>query len=298
MRGTATTISGLLLIEQPGPWGRDRLRESRLDPEIGAALEERCAAAGVRPQLIRTGDRRRLDAERTVFLVHPGRSDRWMERVVIDDDRQLLDLDLSTTLAAKPPGIGTLVGKESSVFLVCTHGKKDACCASLGRPVARALGSFGGRAWESTHLGGDRFAGNIVCLPTGIYYGRVDPDVGEYIVAEHDAGRIVLDNYRGRCCDAPVSQVAEHAVRTMTGLIGLDDVVPILATARSGRTDVLVRSQDQLLCVEVRSAPQRPRVTACSAGTVGSPDLYEVLSIDTVDQTDPLDRQLVAAVSG
>ena len=29
--------------------------------------------------------------------------------------------------------------------------------------------------WQSSHIGGDRFAGNVVFLPEGLYYGRVEP---------------------------------------------------------------------------------------------------------------------------
>ncbi len=68
--------------------------------------------------------------------------------------------------------------------------------------------------WESTHVGGDRFAATMVCLPSGIYYGRVTAEAAEHIVAEHDHGRVVLEHYRGRCTDVPVLQFAEHTVRS------------------------------------------------------------------------------------
>ncbi|MDP9392751.1 MAG: hypothetical protein M3Q27_00150 [Actinomycetota bacterium] len=50
------------------------------------------------------------------------------------------------------------------------------CCAVSGRPLAAALtAAYGDRVWECTHLGGDRFAGNVAVLPHGYLYGRVSP---------------------------------------------------------------------------------------------------------------------------
>ena len=45
------------------------------------------------------------------------------------------------------------------LLLVCTHGRRDACCAQFGRPTAMALARrYGTAVWETTHVGGDRFA--------------------------------------------------------------------------------------------------------------------------------------------
>ncbi|KXX55709.1 sucrase ferredoxin [Rhodococcus sp. LB1] len=269
--GSAPRVRGWLLIEQPGPWGRDRLRQSRLDPVLGDALAGRCADAGVRPVLIRTRQRRDLAAGRHVYLVRPGRADGWAERLLVREDRELIDLDLDLS-----PGVGERLDPAESLFLVCTHGKKDACCASFGRPVVTGLGHRDGRVWESTHVGGDRFAATMVCLPSGIYYGRVTAEAAEHIVAEHDHGRVVLEHYRGRCTDDPVLQFAEHTVRAERSLLGLDDVIPLSATPRTdGDTDVLVRHPAGTDLVRVRTTRAEPRLTACSAGVVDSPDRFE-----------------------
>ena len=41
-------------------------------------------------------------------------------------------------------------------------------------------------------FGGDRFAGNVVVLPEGLYYGRVRPEEAWTVLDEHLAGRIHL----------------------------------------------------------------------------------------------------------
>ncbi|MGH8861361.1 MAG: sucrase ferredoxin, partial [Jatrophihabitantaceae bacterium] len=53
MLGTAFPASRVLLVEQPGPWGRAGLRQSRFDPAIAAALEARAGEHGVRVLAVR-----------------------------------------------------------------------------------------------------------------------------------------------------------------------------------------------------------------------------------------------------
>ncbi|WP_218926810.1 sucrase ferredoxin, partial [Priestia megaterium] len=61
------------------------------------------------------------------------------------------------------------------VILVCAHGRHDPCCAVRGLPVGRALGErWPEQVWECSHIGGDRFAANVVVAPDGVYYGGLD----------------------------------------------------------------------------------------------------------------------------
>jgi hypothetical protein len=75
-----------------------------------------------------------------------------------------------------------------------------------------------------SHVGGDRFAGNLVCLPEGLYYGRVEPADVWPVLDEYLARRIHLPLYRGRAAHPARVQAAERAVREATGLAGIDDV--------------------------------------------------------------------------
>jgi hypothetical protein len=42
MAGTASTVRSWLLLEDPGPWGRDALRDARLPERVGLELQRRC----------------------------------------------------------------------------------------------------------------------------------------------------------------------------------------------------------------------------------------------------------------
>jgi hypothetical protein len=143
-----------------------------------------------------------------------------VERVEVDDPVELLTLGLSVLGAEAHPGVGEAVADP--LHLVCTNGRHDPCCADLGRPVVRALRDAGVDVWECSHIGGDRFAANVVCLASGVYFGRVPPDEAARIVADHDAGTVDLDHYRGRSHLAPLVQAAEVLARRELGERRLD----------------------------------------------------------------------------
>jgi hypothetical protein len=220
---TASRVQRWLVVEQPGSWGRDALSASRLDPEVAAALADSTRHHRVRVLLARrAGDWRRF-ADRHAFLAHSGTERAWLEQLIVPADKpqRLLDIDLGATAFGNPPGLGS--PGPDGLALVCTNGRHDPCCADLGRPVVRALVAAGtADVWEASHVGGDRFAANIVCLPDGVYYGRVDPDRAPALLADHRAGLIDLDCYRGRSCHPPVVQAAEWFVRRELGERRLD----------------------------------------------------------------------------
>ncbi|WP_019932925.1 sucrase ferredoxin [Nocardia sp. BMG111209] len=224
--GTATRVTGWLCVEQPGAWGRDVIGDEVLGPEITAELAPRVKAAKVRPTLIRRPGRSEFTGVRTVLLAssHPGRS--WCERLEITDLKQLLDLDLDL-LNGPAPGLGVPVA--DSPILVCTHGKRDQCCALLGRPIAARLAAeYPDRVWECSHTGGHRFAPAMVLLPVGLTFGRLDEDAAAAVVAAADRDELPLTGFRGRSGCSPLEQVAEIAVRQQisdpAGMPGADDL--------------------------------------------------------------------------
>ena len=222
MIATASLAQRWVLIEQPGPWGRDALEQSRFDLEVAPLLARRSRAESVRLLLVRRPGDRLTDSGRRWAYVdsRPGREGLWWS--VRTGDADLLDA----------PWDGSVGEPASSpVYLVCTHGAHDACCALRGRPLARSLPAPGpADVWECSHLGGDRFAANVVVLPHGYYYGQVPGD-GAALVEAHRHGRVALPWLRGRAGLGPPAQAAEHLVRGERGWLGIDDVRPLTVTA-------------------------------------------------------------------
>ncbi|WP_458686015.1 sucrase ferredoxin [Nocardia tengchongensis] len=209
--GSATRITGWLCVEQSGAWGRDVIGDQVLGPDITPELAARTKAAHVRPTLIRRPGRHEFTGARTVLLASSRPEGSWCERLEITDLRELLDLDLHL-LNGPAPGIGAAV--TDPLVLVCAHGKRDQCCALLGRPIAASLAAaHPDRVWECSHTGGHRFAPAVIVLPTGLTYGRLDEDSAHTMLAAADKGEVSLAGLRGRSCYTPVEQVAEVAVR-------------------------------------------------------------------------------------
>ena len=59
LAGTASTVRPFLLVENPGPWGVDALRDNRLPDQVKGGLGAAARAAGVRVLFIRRYHRRR-----------------------------------------------------------------------------------------------------------------------------------------------------------------------------------------------------------------------------------------------
>jgi hypothetical protein len=228
LAGTAPHARGWILVEQPGAWARDALSGVPPVARVFTGIE---ADPGVRIQLIRRPGAQpaRAAATRQVMLVHAG--DRpWIEALEVTDD----DLDAvnwQRVLDPDPPGVGTPSAHE--LLLVCTHGSRDRCCAEHGRPIAAALAARHPESvWETSHIGGHRFAGNVVVLPSGLVLGHLDAARALRAVEQLAAGRLPLDDLRGRSGLDPAAQAAEVLARAHLGL----DRVGAVVASRDGDT--------------------------------------------------------------
>lgn len=109
--------------------------------------------------------------------------------------------------------------------LVCTHGSRDRCCASLGYPVYQKLrrGSAPGtngamRVWQSSHLGGHRFAPNLLDLPEGRSWVRPLEDDLDALLNRTRPASELAHLYRGWAgLSTPYEQIAEQAILTQQG---------------------------------------------------------------------------------
>lgn len=222
LAGTASTVRAFLLVENPGPWGVDALRDNRLPAPVKAGLRRAAGAAGVRVLLIRRHHRQAPRQDFHVFAVYADPVSPWVEAARLHASEDLLSLDLEALGAGRSPGLDR---HHAPLFCVCTHGRHDACCAERGRPVAWALNAaHPDETWECSHLGGDRFAANVLVLPDGLYYGRLDAASALTVTGAHTAGRLDLDHLRGRSGLAMSVQAAEIGLRQELAETGLDTV--------------------------------------------------------------------------
>jgi hypothetical protein len=269
--GTASTVRAFLLVEHAGPWGVEVLRDSRLPERVKDGLRSRAVAARVRVLLIRRHRGAPTGPGLRVFAAYADPVSPWLETTTVAGAEELLDLDLEALGGGRSPG---LTPTRRPVFCVCTHGRHDACCAERGRPTAKALAaSHPEQTWEVSHIGGDRFAANVLVLPEGLYYGRVSAVDAPALAARHLDGHLDLDLLRGRSGFGFGVQVAEVAVRraveeTRTDAVRLVSVARSRADSRVTTVrldvdgtayDVVLRlthaAEEQLTCRALRPDP-------------------------------------------
>jgi hypothetical protein len=281
--GTASRHKAVLLIEHPGTWPgevREQVLTAAFGPGGPARLDELHIRSGLRALVIRRPGRHSAPTQLSVFAGRMEPGHRWLEKITVTDLAQLADLDLEA-IATGAGGFGVPV--EHPLLLVCVHGRKDACCAIRGRPVADALAiSYPEQAWQCTHFGGDRWAGNLLVAPHGFMYGQLEPETAVPAAKAAQRGEIALSNLRGRTGISSFAQVAEIAIRERTGLLGLDEV-------QAGQVRLDPAEDDGRAAVEVHAAGLAYRVivarrplgvqghSVCSGET--HPHRFEVLSV-------------------
>lgn len=199
--GTAPPQRDWLLVEHPGPWPVT----APFGADLSDDLLRRLGHPGQRTLLVRPHGR----------VPSPPAPRRWF---------RCLDGELRTgswehpddLLATLEPDAGS--PHPDPVLLVCTHGLHDVCCAVEGRPVAAALSQrWPATTFECSHLGGDRFAPNLLLLPDRTCYAQMPVEQAVPMVEAHLAGRTDGDWLRGVAGLHPAEQVALGTALTRWG---------------------------------------------------------------------------------
>lgn len=207
LAGTGMEATRWLLVESRQPWGHDAV-ETGFPGPVAAWL------AGLDAKVLAIRRPGRVGARVVVLAAETGE-------------------EASTLRSLELRGVEELVGRDpwldgvqvtGTMFLVCTHGRRDPCCSRLGIPIFHGLDAMAGEehVWQCSHTGGHRFAPNVIALPWGVTLGRVErEDVPELVVLLAD-GRVPLARYRGRSLYPPQAQAAEVAIRRARELDRLD----------------------------------------------------------------------------
>lgn len=217
LAGTAAPARRWLLIEYPAPWATHALQSRLIPPALGARLEALARSRGDRVLLIRRHGRRRLDGPKAWAVVDHDAGQRWGSWETAEDLAPAADAFAGEVVATGP---------QEPLLLVCAHGLHDTCCAMRGRPVAAVLAQrWPGQTWECSHVGGDRFAPNVVLLPDGAYYGNLSATSAVPVVERHLAGAVTPAHLRGLSTEPPVVQAAVAAAHERFGPGGARDLV-------------------------------------------------------------------------
>jgi hypothetical protein len=269
LTATASRVHNWVMFEYRGLWSRDVLAGSLLSERVKATLREQLGAhPRSRLLFIRRPERRGREG-RMVYLARSTEEEATLRGFEVGHAEELVGLDIEAQ--AKPI--------DHPLLAVCTHGKRDRCCARYGRPLYDQLRNAAEEdwIWQSTHVGGDRFAGNLVCFPDGLYFGRVGVDDVWPVLDEYLARKIYLPCYRGRSCHAFPVQAADHAVREATGVTDVDGVRYLSAQrsgSRSWSVRMLAQSSGEVHEVEVEQEAGELTYLTCEAEALRHPRRY------------------------
>jgi hypothetical protein len=262
--GTAKQVHIYIALEYWPAWSRKVIESELLPNEVREFVAKiRKETRESRFLLLRQPESKYRKP--SCFIAMTRERDSAVYHCKLDDYRDILSLDIPALLAGAPD----LPRWADPMFLVCNHAKHDKCCPKYGNPVLDAIQSEApNQVWESSHLGGCRFAANLVCLPQGLVYGQLSPRDAISALSEYEDGNILLPKFRGRACFSKPVQAAEYFVRREAGICGIDRL-RLLGSSRSG-TDgwttkfELAGSGTGFSVEHTASHSALPRLLACS----------------------------------
>ena len=285
-------VATWLLIEQDGGWGKKGLDDAPMDEDVRAhllaAVSKANAAAPrsaqVRPQLVRQEQSAGATSSGGVRIL-VARAGTPTERVTLPSLRAALDLGIAAWLGGELPA--GAVKDSRPLVLVCTHGKRDRCCAEHGLAFYRELaarwpacGAATPDLWQSTHLGGHRFAATAVTLPDGYQYGRLSCADAPAFADAIEAGRLYdLAALRGRSTLPAPAQAADLHLRQSLGIVGPDDVslTAIAPGDGEGRWNVTLGAAGVLHSLTVhRHWGPKSVMSSCGAPELSAPVSWAV----------------------
>jgi hypothetical protein len=235
--GSAPDAQHWLVVELPQPWSAQVFQE---DPAVQPvfALIKKLVLRGIklRPiaiapdrQYSQPGYRRILYYRRSADVFYEF---ELLEYLVPEPEAMALAIALLRSLekrqyaSALTPFEPYRQQSQTRDLLICTHGNVDAACARFGFPIYEQLrrdyGSDRLRVWRCTHFGGHQYAPTLVDLPSGRYWGHVEPGMLDALVYQRGTPTDLYPYYRGWAGLGKFEQILEREIWMREGWDWLD----------------------------------------------------------------------------
>lgn len=221
--GTASNFQYWVLLEYTKPWSENPIEVNRLPILVNEYLRSLTQILA-KSRVLFVKQNIKKEKNFSLFLIVSKENNIKLKEFVINEYKDLLDIDIVNMLRQLEKGDSFL--EDNPIYLVCTNGKKDKCCSKFGIPIYKMFSNtVKKKVWQCTHIGGDRFAPNVVCFPSGIYYGQVETSEITEIVSYTSNDRIYLNKFRGRSCFGQNAQVGEFFIRRRNYLKTISDLI-------------------------------------------------------------------------
>lgn len=234
-------------LEYRSAWPAKAVEEVPLPPEVRSFVDRFASQPGHRVQLLRRPHRKR--GPLTVQLADLRAGTLRQTTIARYEELPKLELDALPLV-------------DRTVLWVCTHGQRDFCCGTLGgRVYAAAQQLLGEDAWQTSHLGGHRFAPTLLALPRGLCYGRIAAeDIGPLLESLQKGSLYRLDALRGRVAWSRGAQAAEIVLRNTLG--ELSDRAVELVTDTPEQVVLRAQGREVRFSIESRML-EHPVVSSC-----------------------------------
>ncbi len=213
--GSAPRADVWFMLEYAGRWGSKAFEDSSLDANLKAQVNGQLADIPNSRLLLVKQDGAPTDGFR-FSAARAAAESPTLHEFTFNDYNELGAIDLAALGAGDAQYDGQL--SKRKLVLVCTNGLRDQCCALHGVKAYGALkAEFGDSVWQSSHHGGHRYSANMLAMPHGLSYGKMDEE-GEAVVRSYLAGEMPLDHLRGRSTLPGPAQAAEGLLRAQSGV--------------------------------------------------------------------------------
>lgn len=217
--GTAKPADTWIIIEIPQPWTKASLTTHSA---LKLAFDAICQGAKVIP--IAIAPDQEYSVPELTRVLHYQRS---LTAFAQYDKQEFLvpenQLALLTTALLKQPNelhhfeSYQQLTNHTREMMVCTHGNIDVACAKFGYPIYQKLrqdyaapSNQALRVWRCSHFGGHQFAPTLVDLPTGQFWGHLEPNMLDILVQRHRPVTELRRFYRGWAGLTQFEQIVER----------------------------------------------------------------------------------------
>jgi hypothetical protein len=258
-----------LLVESRSPFSPKVVKESPLADLLRPLMDHLSRTIpSSRVQFIRRPRGQDSGAGLQVFVADSRLPSPRLYGATVNSHEDLSNIDIASIREGRLPE-GFIEHKEP-LILICTHGKRDRCCAVHGRAFLKAVTEDNKRyVWESSHIGGHRFAATCVTLPLGHYFGRLQASDANLLIEQCLRGLLYdLRSFRGSAPLSKLAQIVEGRIRQSHGILETDALEYMgesasglhtftqRATKREFRARVKTFERDELRLKSCNAAPE------------------------------------------
>ena len=218
---TASQVQVFLLLEYNGAYGYKAFEQSNIPENIKEHINQVLSEIPLSKILLLHSRSGLLERGISLFVIKASEQQPALYRFLLQNYNELLDLDIPAILSGSEEY--QEYRRTEPLVTVCTNGRRDFCCAKFGVPTYNEMLNLAeDTVWQSSHVGGHRFAPNVFAFPHGILHGRLQPEDAAGFLEHVRKGELDLDHYRGRSTYSKPGQAAEYFLRKQTGRLDME----------------------------------------------------------------------------